>query len=86
MIFKIEARSNFFYVIQCLSNCGSRRSACGFETKTAKIASDTKRMEIHPHMSVLKLPLLVDFQQRVGELVPFISSCPSIIIVQNTLN
>jgi hypothetical protein len=37
-------------------------------------------------MSVLKLPLLVDLQQKVGELVISITSCPSIIILENTLN
>jgi hypothetical protein len=37
-------------------------------------------------MSVLKLPLLVDLQQEVGELVLSIISCPSIIILENILN
>jgi hypothetical protein len=37
-------------------------------------------------MSLLKLPLLVDFQQKVGELVISITCCPTIIILQNTLN
>jgi hypothetical protein len=37
-------------------------------------------------MSVLKLPLLVDLQQKVGELVISITSRPSIIILENTLN
>jgi len=37
-------------------------------------------------MSVLKVPLLVDLQQKVGELVLSITSCPSIIILENTLN
>jgi hypothetical protein len=37
-------------------------------------------------MSVLKLPLLVDFQEEVGELVVCITSCSSIIILGNTLN
>jgi hypothetical protein len=37
-------------------------------------------------MSVLKLPLLVDLQQKVGELVLSITSCLSIIILENTLN
>jgi hypothetical protein len=31
-------------------------------------------------MSVLKVPLLVDLQQKVGEIVISITSCPSIII------
>jgi hypothetical protein len=35
---------------------------------------------------VLKLPLLVDFEQKVGELVFSTASCPSIIILENALN
>jgi hypothetical protein len=37
-------------------------------------------------MSVLKLPLLVVLQQKVGELVLSLTSCHSIIILENTLN
>jgi hypothetical protein len=37
-------------------------------------------------MSVLKLPLLVDLQQKVGELVLSTTSCPLNIILENTLN
>jgi hypothetical protein len=37
-------------------------------------------------MSVLKLPLLVDPQQKVDELVLSLSSCLSIIILESTLN
>jgi hypothetical protein len=37
-------------------------------------------------MSVLKLPLLVDLQHKVGELVLSITSCPSIISLENNLN
>jgi hypothetical protein len=36
-------------------------------------------------MSVLKLPLLIDLQQKAGKLVVSITSCPSIIILENTL-
>jgi hypothetical protein len=35
-------------------------------------------------MSVLKLPLLIDHQQKVGELVISKISCPSIISLGNT--
>jgi hypothetical protein len=36
---------------------------------------------------VLKLPLLVDLEQKVGELDFFpTASCPSIIILENALN
>jgi hypothetical protein len=37
-------------------------------------------------MSVLKLPLLVDLQQKAGELVLSITFYPSVIILENTLN
>jgi hypothetical protein len=35
-------------------------------------------------MSMRKLPLLVDLQQKVGKLVPSITSYPAIIILENT--
>jgi hypothetical protein len=35
---------------------------------------------------MLKLPLLVDLQQKVSELVLSTTSCPSMIILENTLN
>jgi hypothetical protein len=57
------------------------------EEKTiAKIVLDTERMKVHPYMSVLKLPLLVDLQQKVGQLIISITTAPSIIILENTLN
>jgi hypothetical protein len=37
-------------------------------------------------MSVLKLPFYVDLQQKVRELVLSITSCPSLIVLENTLN
>jgi hypothetical protein len=37
-------------------------------------------------MSLLKLPSLVDLQQEAGEFVLSITSCPSIIVLENTLN
>jgi hypothetical protein len=37
-------------------------------------------------MSVLKLPLLVEIQQKVCELVLPITYCPTITILENTLN
>jgi hypothetical protein len=37
-------------------------------------------------MSELKLPLLAELQQKVGELVISTTSCPSIIVLENTLN
>jgi hypothetical protein len=35
---------------------------------------------------VLKLPLLVDLQHKVGKLVVSITPCPSIIILENTFS
>jgi hypothetical protein len=37
-------------------------------------------------MSVLKLPLLVDLQEKIGELVISISSCPTTVILETVLN
>jgi hypothetical protein len=37
-------------------------------------------------MSVLELPLLVGLEQKVAELVLCITSCPTIIILENFLN
>jgi hypothetical protein len=37
-------------------------------------------------MSVLKLPLLVELQQKVGELVLSVTSCPETIILETDLN
>jgi hypothetical protein len=36
-------------------------------------------------MSVLKLPLLVDLQQKVGELFISVTPCPSVITLKNDL-
>jgi hypothetical protein len=37
-------------------------------------------------MFVLKMPLLVDLQQKVDEFVPSITSRPSTVILENTLH
>jgi hypothetical protein len=42
--------------------------------------------EKYTHTCVLKRPLLADLQQKVGELVLSITSCPSIITLENTLH
>jgi hypothetical protein len=66
---------------------GTRQTAGGFGRKsTAKLYQILKECKTHPYMSVLKLPLLVDFQQKVSELVLSTTSCPSIIILENDLN
>jgi 5,10-methylene-tetrahydrofolate dehydrogenase/methenyl tetrahydrofolate cyclohydrolase len=36
------------------------------------------------HMYMLELPLLANLQQKVGELVIFMTSCPLIITLENT--
>jgi hypothetical protein len=41
---------------------------------------------MHPYLFVLKLPLLVEIQQKVYELVFFpVTSYPAIIILEDTL-
>jgi hypothetical protein len=42
--------------------------------------------KIHQYMSVLNLSLLAELQLKVGKLVISTSSCPSILILENTLN
>jgi hypothetical protein len=42
----------------------------------AKIVSDTERMKNTPIHVCTKLPLLVDHQQEVGELVLSVTTCP----------
>jgi hypothetical protein len=37
-------------------------------------------------MSVLKLPLLVDLQQKSGQLVVSMTTCHKIIVLENALN
>jgi hypothetical protein len=70
-----------------LSKCGSRWFAGGFGRKSiAKMCQTLNELKLHPYMAVLKLPLLVDVQHKVGELVLSITSCPSIIILENVLN
>jgi hypothetical protein len=44
------------------------------------------RLKIHAYTSVLKLPLLIDLQQKVRELVLSITSCPTIISLEHALN
>jgi hypothetical protein len=44
------------------------------------------RNQKYTHTYVLKLNLLHDLQQKVGELVLSITSCPTIIILENALN
>jgi hypothetical protein len=39
---------------------------------------------MQPYMSVLKLPLLVDLKQEVGELILSKISCPTVIILEDS--
>jgi hypothetical protein len=78
-------------LMQYSSDCGpwlfDRRSAGGFERKALQELYQTlNERKIHPYMSVKKLPLLDNLQQKVGELVLSINFCPSVIILDNTLN
>jgi hypothetical protein len=41
------------------------------ETALQKLYQALNERKIHQYMPVLELPLLVDLQQKVGELVPF---------------
>jgi hypothetical protein len=45
-----------------------------------------KKIHTLAYTSVIKLPLLVNLQQKAGELVLSITSSLSIIILENTLN
>jgi hypothetical protein len=57
----------------------------GFGRKgIAKFVSGTKRMKNTPIQVSAKTALLVDLQQKVCELVLSITSCSSIIILENT--
>jgi hypothetical protein len=56
------------------------------EKALQKLYETFNELKIHPQRSVLKVPLLVDLQQKVGELVISITYCPSVIILQNTLS
>jgi hypothetical protein len=47
-----------------------------------KLYQTLNEWEIHPYRSALKLSLLADLQHKVCELVPYITSCPIIIILK----
>jgi hypothetical protein len=53
------------------------------EIALQKLYQTLKEGKISPCVSVLKLPLLVDLQKKVGESVRSITSCSSIIILEN---
>jgi hypothetical protein len=55
------------------------------EKALQKLYQTLNEWKIHPYMSVLKLPSLVDLQYKIGEVVLSTTSCPSIIISENTL-
>jgi hypothetical protein len=50
------------------------------ENALQKLHQTLNEFKIHSYMFVLKLPLLVELHQKVGELVLSITSCPSIVI------
>jgi hypothetical protein len=51
-----------------------------------KLYHTLNELKIHRYISVANQPLLVDLQQKVGELVFSITSCPAIIILAIILN
>jgi hypothetical protein len=66
---------------------GPRQSADSFVRKgIAKIVSDTERIKTTPIHVCAEAEFLVDLQQKIGELVLSITSCPSAIVSVNTLN
>jgi hypothetical protein len=68
-------------LIQCFSTVVRGGWPGGFGRETLRKLYETpNELKIHPYTSVLKVPLLVDLQQEVGELALPITSYPSIII------
>jgi hypothetical protein len=66
-------------VVVCQVVCGSAQAVLE-EIALQKLYQMLNELKIHPYKSVVKLPLLVDFQQKVGKLVLSITSCPTITI------
>jgi hypothetical protein len=65
------------------SNCGPQTTGGPQAVSGEKLKKTyTDLMKKYPYMSALKLPLLADLQQKVGELVLSITSCPIIIILK----
>jgi hypothetical protein len=65
----------------------SRWSAGGFgRNALQKLYQTLNKWKIEPYKSVLKLPLLADLQQKVGELVISIIYCPAFAVLENVLN
>jgi hypothetical protein len=59
-------------------------SAGGFGRKSSEKLYQALNNEKYTHSCLLKLPLLVDLLQK-GELILFITPCPSIIILENVV-
>jgi hypothetical protein len=72
----------YYYRIQVLG----RPQAVSEKKALQKMYQTLNEWKIHPNVSVLKLSLLDDLQQKVGELVLSITSFLWIIILENTLN
>jgi hypothetical protein len=54
------------------------------ENLCKKLYQTLNELKINSYMSMIKLPLFVDLQQEVGELVLSITTCLSVIILENT--
>jgi hypothetical protein len=65
--------------------CGDLQ-AVSEEKVLQKLYQTLNEQRLHPYMSVLKLPVLVDLQQKVGKLVISRTSFPSVVILENALN
>jgi hypothetical protein len=56
------------------------------EEKVLRKLDDTERMKNTPIYGCAKTAFVVDLQQNVGGLVLSITSCPTVIILENALN
>jgi hypothetical protein len=73
----------FYGITQCFSNC--RPQAVSDAKALQKLYQTLNDRKIRPYMLVIKLPLYIDLLQKVGEIVLPITSCPSIINLENAL-
>jgi hypothetical protein len=63
-----------------------RGSPHAFQKKKQCKNSMTLTNEKYIHTCLIKLPLFAELQQKIGELFLSITSCPTIIVLDNVLN
>jgi hypothetical protein len=65
------------YHLRFAVRCGSCSGPQAVSEKKSfqKLYQTLNEWKLHPHLPVLKLPLLADLEQKVGELVISINSC-----------